>query len=341
MKRLLLGAVCALSLTVGTAVQGDAEAADEITVAALTFVSSSPLFIAQERGYYEEEGLDVSFEFFRAAQPVAVAIASGDADFGVTAFTAGFYNLAANGSLKVIGAQSREEPGFEFSAYLASNAAWEDGLKAPEDLPGHELGITQRGSSFHLMLGLLAEELDFDVDSVKLTTLEAVPNMMSAVSTDQVDAVILPGWLARRIEGEDGGRIIGWVHDYTPYQLGGLFTSSDNVEERRDVVERFVRAYQRGAADYAEAFHQFDEEGNRVFGDEAEALIPIIQQYTDATPDAIKASASYIDPEGALDVGSVYQQVEWLQEQGLVAAQADPASFIDLSFIDSHFNLPE
>lgn len=340
MKRLLLGAVCAVSLTMA-AVQNGAEAADQITVAALTFVSSSPLFIAQERGYYAEEDLEVSFEFFRAAQPVAVAIAAGDADFGVTAFTAGFYNLAGNGSLKVIGAQSREEPGFDFSAYLASNAAWEAGLRAPEELPGHNLGITQRGSSFHLMLGLLAEEVGFDVDSVQLTTLEAVPNMISAVSTDQVDAVILPGWIARRIEGEGNGHVIGWVHDYTPYQLGGLFTSTENVERRRDVVERFVRAYRRGAADYAEAFHGFDAEGNRVFGPEAEALIPIIQQYTEATPEAIKASASYIDPEGRLDVGSIHQQVAWLKSQGLVGPAVDAADFVELGFIDGHFNLPE
>lgn len=337
MKRAIFGAVCAASLITAA----PSKAADEITVAALTFVSSSPLFIAQERGYYEEEGLEVSFEFFRAAQPVAVAIAAGDADFGVTAFTAGFYNLAGNGSLKVIGAQSREEPGFEFSAYLASNQAWEGGLRSPEDLPGHSLGLTQRGSSFHLMLGLLADEVGFDVDSVSLSTLESVPNMISAVSTDQVDAVILPGWIARRVENDDQGHIIGWVHDYTPYQLGGLFTSTENVEERRDVVERFVRAYQRGAADYAEAFHQFDEDGNRVFGEEAEALIPIIQQYTEATPEAIKASASYIDPEGALDVGSIYQQVDWFKGQGLIGGHVEADSFVDLSFIDGHFNLPE
>jgi len=340
LKRLLLGAACAVSLTAAVA-QGAAEAADQITVAALTFVSSSPLFIAQERGYYAEEGLEVTFEFFRAAQPVAVAIAAGDADFGVTAFTAGFYNLAGNGSLKVIGAQSREEPGFDFSAYLASNAAWEAGLRAPEDLPGHNLGITQRGSSFHLMLGLLAEEVGFDVDSVQLTTLEAVPNMISAVSTDQVDAVILPGWIARRVEAEGNGHVIGWVHDYTPYQLGGLFTSTENVERRRDVVERFVRAYRRGAADYAEAFHGFDAEGNRVFGAEAEALIPIIQLYTEATPEAIKASASYIDPEGRLDVGSIHQQVAWLKSQGLVGPAVEAADFVELGFIDGHFNLPE
>ena len=105
-----------------------AGAKEKVTIAALTFISSSPLFIAQEKGYYAEEGLDVEFKFFRAAQPVAVAIVSGDADFGVTAFTGGFFNLAGKGGLKVIGAQFREKEGFDGSAILVSNKAYAAGF---------------------------------------------------------------------------------------------------------------------------------------------------------------------------------------------------------------------
>ena len=105
-------------------------AKEKITIAALTFISSSPLFIAQEKGYYADEGLEVEFKFFRAAQPVAVAIVSGDADFGVTAFTGGFYNLAGKGALKVIGAQSREVRGYDGSAILVSNKAYEAGFNS-------------------------------------------------------------------------------------------------------------------------------------------------------------------------------------------------------------------
>ena len=49
----------------------------KIKVGALRFTSHSASFIAYERGYFEEAGLDVEFKFFQAAQPMAVAIASG------------------------------------------------------------------------------------------------------------------------------------------------------------------------------------------------------------------------------------------------------------------------
>ena len=69
---------------------GAARAADKVTVGVLRFVSSGPLFLAAERGYFREQGIDVEMKYFEAAQPIAVAAVSGDIDFGLTAFTGGF-----------------------------------------------------------------------------------------------------------------------------------------------------------------------------------------------------------------------------------------------------------
>lgn len=319
---------------------GAVQAAEKIKIAALTLVSSAPLFIAQERGYYAAQGLDAELVFFRAAQPVAVAVASGDADFGVTAFTAGFFNLAGQGALKVIGAQSREEPGFDFSAYLASNAAFAAGLTAPEKLPGKSLAVTQHGSSFHIMAGLLARKLGVPLASIRLVPLETLANMQAALKSGQVDAAILPGHIATRLDKAGEAKLIGWVHERTPYALGGLFTSTRNVEQRRGVVEAFVRAYQRGASDYHAAMTKRDAQGRRVFEADAEPAIAIIAKYTRATPEAIKAGAPFIDPMGRLDIGNVFEQVALLKEEKLVDPGIDPARFVDPSFIEGHFNLP-
>ncbi|HEY5129104.1 MAG TPA: ABC transporter substrate-binding protein, partial [Bradyrhizobium sp.] len=81
-------------------------------VGVLRLSSSAPVFIAQDKGYFRDAGLDIELTFFDAAQPIAVATASGDIDFGITAFTAGLYNLAGKGTLKVIGGMSREKAGY-------------------------------------------------------------------------------------------------------------------------------------------------------------------------------------------------------------------------------------
>lgn len=69
----------------------------KIKVGALRFTSHSASFIALERGYFADVGLDVEFEFFQAAQPMAVAIASGDIDYAVTAVSGGLISLAQKG----------------------------------------------------------------------------------------------------------------------------------------------------------------------------------------------------------------------------------------------------
>ncbi|MFC4352956.1 ABC transporter substrate-binding protein [Fodinicurvata halophila] len=331
---------CALMLCLGMALaplQLQAETR-ELRIAAIAFTSSAPLFLAKELGYYEDENLEVTFQFFDAAQPIAIAVANRQAEIGATAFTAGFYNLAAKDTLRVIAAQSREEPGYRFLAYVASEIAWQHGLRRPEDLPGHSFGITQIGSSFHLMAGLLAEEKGFDIAEIELVQLERVSRMVEAIRRNDTDATILPFAQARRLENEGSARILGWVSDETPYQLGGIFTSRHMAEQERDTLRRFLRAYQRAAQDYAEAFH---DSGEGALSQKQKELTALLRNYIEASPQAIREGASYIDPQGRLDVASIYRQVEWYKQEGLVDPEADPSVFLDLSFIDGHYNLPE
>src|SRR5215470_964050 len=137
-------------------------ASEPLRLGLLHTLSPAPFYIAQERGYFRHEGIDLSFRFFDAAQPIAAAAVSGDIDVGVTALTGGFFNLAEKGTLKVIGGGLHEEKGYEGSAILVSDQAFDAGLTAPAKLAGHSFAITQYGSSFHYMLGRIAEAEHFD-----------------------------------------------------------------------------------------------------------------------------------------------------------------------------------
>ena len=312
------------------------------TVAVLPFISSAPVFIAKERGYFTAEGLDVEIKSFDAAQPVALAVASNAADFGVTAFTGAFFNLAGKGALKVIAAQSREEPGYDFVAYVASKQAYAAGLRSPKDLAGKSVAITTVGSSFHYVLGMLAAKYGFPLDSLQLKPMQSIPNVMAALSGGQVDATLLPANNALKLQNEGAGHVIGWVHEQTPWQLGALFASSAAVQTRRPVVEKFVRAYQRGLSDYAAAFLEKDARGKRVFGAAAQAVLPILERWVEPRPtlEIAEASANYMDPKGRLMVGDIYKQVAWYQAQGLVDQTVKARDFLELTFVPGHFDVP-
>src|SRR3979411_1200987 len=153
---------------------GRADDALKARVGVLRLSSSAPVFIAQDKGYFREAGLDVELKFFDAAQPIAVAATSGDIDFGITAFTAGLYNLAGKGTLKVIGGMSREKAGYPLIGYFASNNAYAAGLKTPKDLAGKRIAVTQVGSSFHSSLGVAADKYGFKRSDVKVLPLQSL-----------------------------------------------------------------------------------------------------------------------------------------------------------------------
>ena len=221
LARLLLAGLAALGIAAGAR-------ADDVLrarVGVLRLSSSAPVFIAQDKDYFRDAGLDVELKFFDAAQPIAVATTSGDVDFGVTAFTAGLFNLAGKGTLKVIGGMSREKAGYPLIGYFASNNAYAAGLKMPKDLAGKRVAVTQIGSSFHYSLGLLADKYGFRLGDVKVLPLQSLSNAAAALKGETVDAALLPVSTARKLMDDGGAKLLGWVGDETPWQLGAVFAS--------------------------------------------------------------------------------------------------------------------
>ena len=310
----------------------DAAAAEKLRIGVLKLASSGPVFIAADRGYFAAEGIGAELGFFDAAQPVAVATVAGDVDIGVTGLTAGFYNLAGKGALRIIGAQSREEPGYHLIAYLVSNQAHARGLRSLGDLPGHSVAISQVGSTFHYSVGLLAEKLGFPLASVKLVPLQSMGNMAAAVKGNQVDAALIPATVALPLVARGEAHGLGWVGDETPWQLGAIFAGQHTLAERRAAVAGFLKAYRRGARDFFDAFLVKGAGGRPQEGPQADALLAVIAQYTGQGADQLRNGIPYVDPDARLLVDDIHRQVAWYQSEGLVDKSVDAATILDLSF---------
>lgn len=323
------------AIVVALTLAAPAVSAERLRVGVLKLASSGPVFIAAERGYFAAEGLDVELHFFDAAQPIAVATVSGDVDVGVTGLTAGFYNLAGKGALRIVGAQSREEPGYHLVAYLASNQAFNAGLKSLADLPGHSVAITQVGSTFHYSVGLLAEKLGFPLSRLKLVPLQSMSNMASALKGGQVDAALIPATVALPLVARGEAHNLGWVGNETPWQLGAIFTTQRTIAEHRAAVAHFIAGYRRAAHDFHDAFLVRGADGKPKEGKHADELVGVIAKYTGQAPAQIRNGIPYIDPDARLLVPDIYRQVAWYQSQGLVDKSVDAKTILDLSFINA------
>jgi NitT/TauT family transport system substrate-binding protein len=116
-----------------------------------------------------------------------------------------------------------------------------------------------------------------------------------------------------------------------------VFTTDKMIAQHADLLHRFARAYQKGVADYREAFLRQDAGGKPIVDAKTDAVIPLIEKYVfTGDPHArekILAGVGYYDAGGALDVADVTEQLRWFKAQDLVKGEADAAAVIDTQFL--------
>jgi len=333
-RRSVLALLAGATVVAGTAVAAD----DKIKVGALRFTSHSASFIAFEKGYFKEAGLDVEFVYFQAAAPMAVAIASGDIDYGVTAITGGLINLADKDAIKIIGGALHEEEGIDGSAILVSDAAFKDGVTTPAKLAGRSFGITQTGSSFHYMAARIAEKEGIAMDQIALKPLQKVGAIIGALKSGQIDAWAIVPHIAKALAKGGTVHIIGWVNDYAPdYQVTTVFTSAENAAEKKDLTKRFLAAFSRGAADFNAALV------DKTAGEEvAEETVKLIHKYVytsrpyEKAAPSIRNGAMRLNEGAKLNLSSVQAQLDWFKAEGLVKGEIGIDKLVDGSYVETY-----
>jgi NitT/TauT family transport system substrate-binding protein len=319
--------LCVALLALALASSAEAEA---IKIGLLKTSTSGPAYIAQDKGFFAAEGLQSELVTFESAQPVAVATASGDIDFGYTGFTGGFYGLASQGVLRVVGGGASEVPGYPNQPFLASRKAFDAGLTSFKDFPGHSFGISQFGSPPHYALGLVAQKYGFDIKAMRLVPLQTLPNLVSAVTSGQIDLTAVTGSLGAAVLGRGDAHLLGYVGDVAPFQLAGVIVSRKTADERPDTIRRFMRALAKGSQLYHDAF---TKDGKRADGPDAPEMLAIIARNVSQPAGEVGRSVPYVDAASRLDVADVTRQYEWYKAQGLVKGTADASAMIDRRYV--------
>jgi NitT/TauT family transport system substrate-binding protein len=306
--------------------------AEAIKLGVSKLASCAPIAIALDKGYFAAEGLEPQLVYFDAQQPIAVAVVSGAVDFGIAAETAALYTLAGEGQLRVIAAGPDDAPTFHYLSIVASNRAYDEGLKSLRDLPGHTDALTQLGTGLQYSLGLLAEKYGFDVASVRLLPLQSNANIASALAGGRADAAVFSSTGALPLIEKGDVKLLGWVGDETGLDQAYLFfTGKKTADERRDTVERLLRAFRKATRDYYDAFT--DTSGKRADGPTAPATLAIIAKYLDQPVERVAIGLPYYDRDARVAVNSVKHQIAWYQSQRLLKGDVDADALIDRRYV--------
>ncbi|MWB78959.1 ABC transporter substrate-binding protein [Pseudooceanicola sp. 216_PA32_1] len=336
-RRAWLAGVSAIAAGTMTLGAGAAAAQDKVVLGALRFTSHAAGFIAYEKGYFKDEGLDVSFEFFQAAQPIAVATAGGDVDFGVAGVTGGLMNLAEKDAIRIVAGVLHEKKGVDGMMVMASNKAYDEGLTTVPGIKGHSMAMTQVGSTFHYMTSRIADKEGFTIQDMKMVPLQKVGSMVAALKSGQVDAMIMVPHVAKPLVAAGAAHELGWLYDYAEYQISTLFTSVDNIENNRDMVERFIRAYAKGIAEFNRVMLSPDADPAEL--DEMTRMIAKYvspdKPYEDAKT-SIQQGAMNLNEGAALNKTDVAAQMQWFKDEGLVQSDLSVDQLVDDSFVKNY-----
>jgi NitT/TauT family transport system substrate-binding protein len=235
MKRVFL-LLCCLTLS-GLSLQArpQREVASPLRIGIVPTFDAMPLMLARDRGYFEQEGVEVDLILFPNPGDRDAAIQAGRLDGAVNdLLTAAFFTAA----------------GFDFKATSLVNSRFgivaspQSGIRSLAELRGRRIGlflntVTQfLADSFLETAGVSMAEYDA----------VAVPNILlrlEMVLNGLVDAAVLPEPILTAAVAQ--GAVLLASTDNTGLDAPVLFFSQATLDTRLDEVRAFYRAYYRAA----------------------------------------------------------------------------------------------
>ncbi|MGW6442185.1 ABC transporter substrate-binding protein [Lentzea sp. NPDC055074] len=205
-----------------------------------TFGRDAYAYVAQEKGFFEQAGLDVTITPGTGSVDVLKMVAAGRADFGVADFTATAITMAKEKLPVTVVAAIQQRS-------LAAIVALEGGgIGKPADLAGKRIG-DQPGSTNQVMFPVYAKAAGIDPAQVRFvpSAPPALPQLLAAGQVDGIGQFVVGKPL---IEAAAKGRkaVVLPYGDLVPDLYGNALVASAEIVENKSVTQAFQGALLKG-----------------------------------------------------------------------------------------------
>ena len=115
-----------------------ARAAETVKLGDLPAISNAGIYIAMDKGYFQEHGVTVDSERFASAGKMTAPLATGQIDVSVGSPSAGLFNAIAGGmDFKIVADKGQVRPGYNFTPLIVRKDLVDSGkVKTLKDLKG-------------------------------------------------------------------------------------------------------------------------------------------------------------------------------------------------------------
>jgi NitT/TauT family transport system substrate-binding protein len=328
------GHLSAIVLTALLAWTGAAAAGDVITVGATSSTSDAPIYIADKKGFFRAEGIEVKVSNFRSASDMVAPLGAGQLDAGAGSAGAALYNAVARGiRIKIVADKASSPPGYGATKILVRKDLIDSGrYKEPKDLKGLRFAMNAPGVSNTSTLNTLLKSAGLRYSDVETVDLP-FPDHVVALKNKSVDASasVEPG---PAIAVRNGDAVVIKADDeiLPNHQIAVLLYSEDFVRKHRADAVRFMRAYIRAVRFYNGAL-----KNGRFQGPNADEVIAILSESTPIkSRDIYQAiTPTGMNPDGRVNMASLAHDLAFYGEQGLIKGTINLDEVVDGSFVEA------
>ena len=311
-----------------------ANAQTVVTVGVASSVSDAPIYIGQKKGFFREEGLDVRAEIFNSAANMVAPLGAGQLDVGGGAPSAGLYNAIARSiRLKIVADKASSQPGYGVNRLLVRKAHIDSGrYKTPADLKGMKIAQSGVGVSSMTTLNEIIKPYGVKYSDVETVDI-AFPQQVIALQNGAIDGALATDPSSMLAVKSGAAVVIKADDEVIPrHQIAVLLYSEQFAETRPEVARKFMRAYLRAVRVYNDALKD-----SRFKGPTAPEVTAILQEMTTVKEAALYEGITPVgnDPNGAVNMESLRQDLDFYREQGLVKEDVDLKKVVDMSFVEA------
>ncbi len=294
-------------------------------------ISDAAFFIATEKGYFKEQGIELDTTRFDSAARMIAPLGTGQLDVGAGAPSAGLYNaLARDILIKIVADKGNMNPGHGYEAMVVRKQLWDTGaLKSAADLRGKTVAISARSISPEVTLDAFLRTGGLTVDDVNVVTL-AHAEMGNALANGSIDMALPIEPFVTQI-AEKGIGVI-WKRNDTVvprHQVAVVFYSQQFAETQPALARKFMLAYLKAARFYNDAFVKKDPAKKK-------EVVEILIRNTGVKNPGLydKMVMPGINPNGRVNLVSLADQQNWFLKRGSQKAFVDLSKAVDHQYVD-------
>lgn len=288
-----------------------AEDAPPITFLYSPYADYAPFFLAEEKGYFEDAGVDVELVAKGGSSGETYQqVSTGNITAGGATWGAGLFNATKSGaSISVIASVSRiPESGPNPSPLLASDAS---GITDAADLKGKKIGIPGDGGFGIYSVALALESVGLSVEDVELVNLSP-GDIPAALANGSVEASWSIEPISSAVIAQGIGHELLDIDYQAGVELGAMVFNTEYVDKHPAAVTAFTAAYLKAVKEL--------EDG----GWQDPATQKIIAEYTDLPVETLTSIAlTTQDPSGAIDWKDVARQEQFFRDRDALEFDGD------------------